>query len=147
MKHNHTNTHVCPCTRRCTHKISFIKEWPNRQPTCPCTSTVSRVSAQHVFSSPPCLCHVFHIEVIVCWAPAGSRVGALSQGCACGPNPLINSASTGRRWQVGTETGCTPPVFLLLSDPEISLTSICSLLLMDRCCSVLTTLVCIKSAH
>lgn len=111
LVHPHTNTHMHPSTHRYTQKstVSSIKEWPKRQPTCPCTSTVSGVSAQHVCSSPPCLCHVFHIKVPVWWAPAGGRVGALSQGCACGPNPLINSASTGHRWQVGTETGCTPP--------------------------------------
>lgn len=109
IKRNHTNAHTCPFSRSDTHKltISFIKEWPNRQPTCPCTSTVSGVSAQHVCSSPPCLCHVFHIEVAVWLAPAGGRVGALSLGCACGLNPLINSAFTGRRWHVGTKTQCT----------------------------------------
>lgn len=67
------------------------------------------VDSQQGFCSarmPPCLCHVFHIKVLVWWVPAGGRVGALSQSCACGPNPLINSGSTGRRWQVGIETGC-----------------------------------------
>lgn len=105
----HLLVHHCTNAHTGTHTISAIKEWPNRQPTCPCTSAVSGVSAQHVCSSPPCLCHVFHIKVLVWWAPAGGRVGALSQGCVCGPNPLINSASAGRRWQVGTETGCTHP--------------------------------------
>ena len=98
-------------------------------------SKISGASAQCVCSSPPCLCHVSHIKVPVWWAPAGGRVGVLSQGCACGSNPLINSASAERRWQVGTETGCTPPGFLPLSHPEIILTGICSLLLMDDCCS------------
>lgn len=147
--HPNTNASKHPCTHRYTlkHTISSIKEWPNRQPTCPCTSSASGVSVQHVCSSPPCLCHVFRIKVLAWWAPAGGRVGAVSQGCACGPNPLINSASAGRRWQVGTETGCTPPIFLPLSDPEIPLTSICSLLLMDCCWSVLTAPVCVVSAH
>lgn len=54
----------------------------------------------------------------VWWVPAGVRVGALSQGCACGPNPLISSASTGCRWHIGTETGCTPPIFLPQSHPH-----------------------------
>lgn len=146
----HLLVHHCTNAHTGTHTISAIKEWPNRQPTCPCTSAVSGVSAQHVCSSPPCLCHVFHIKVLVWWAPAGGRVGALSQGCVCGPNPLINSVSAGRRWQVGTETGCTHPppplVFLLLSGPEIPPTTIRSLLLMDRCWSVLTALVCVGSA-
>lgn len=85
-------------------------------------------------SMPLCLCHVFHIIVLVWCVPAGGGVGALSQGCACGPNPLINSASTGHRWQVGTEKGCTPlQFFCCCQDPEISLTSIHSLLLMNRC--------------
>lgn len=108
-----------------------MKERPNRQRTCPCMSKIRGVSAQHVSSSPPCLCHVSHIKVPVWWAPAGGRVGVLSQGCASGPNPLINSASAERRWQVGTETGGTPPSFLPMSHPEIPLTSICSLLLID----------------
>lgn len=60
----------------------------------------------------------FHIKVLVWWVPAGVRVGALSQGCACGPNPLISSASTGCRWHIGTETGCTPPIFLPQSHPH-----------------------------
>lgn len=91
-------------------------------------------SAQHV-------CHFGSVmfSILTCWCGGFLLVGeagALSQGCACGPNPLINSARTGRRWQVGTETGCTPPVFLALSDPEISQISIHSLLLMDRCWSL-----------
>lgn len=56
--------------------------------------------------------------MLVWWVPAGVRVGALSQGCACGPNPLISSASTGCRWHIGTETGCTPPIFLPQSHPH-----------------------------
>lgn len=134
---NHTHTSLHRQVHTHTHTQTSIKEWPTHMPL--------HVGSQWGFCSacvqyPPCLCHVFHIEVVVWWAPAGGGVGALSLGCACGPNPLINSAGPGRRWQVGTETECTPPVFLPLSDPEIPLTSIRSLLLMDCCWSVWTAL-------
>lgn len=57
--------------------------------------------------------------------PAGGGVGAASRGCGCELNPLINSASPGHRWQVGTENivqTTTPiptflPLFLWQSAP------------------------------
>lgn len=87
---------------------------PYRKPTGNPHALARRQSVGFLLS----MCAVAHLasvmfSILKCWCGGlllVAGVGALSQGCACGPNPLINSASTGHRWQVGTETGCTPPL-------------------------------------
>lgn len=126
------------------HTMSSIKEWPNRQPTCPCTSSVGGVSAQCECSSPPCLCHVF---ILKWWC--GGPLLVLGQGpCACGPIiPSLTQPVLGADGRLALKQGAHPPVFLPLSDPEMPLTSMHSLLLMDRRWSVVTSLVCVESAR
>lgn len=61
--------------------------------------------------------------------------------------PSLTQPVLGADGRLALKQGAHPPVFLPLSDPEIPLTSIRSLLVMDRCWSVLTALVCVESAH
>lgn len=111
----HVQSFIITCSHKCINASSHTQAYTqthNEGMAKQTTHMPLHVDSQWGFCSAcmlPCLCHVFHINVLVWWVPAGGGVGALSQGCACGPNPLINSASTGCRWQVGTETGCTPP--------------------------------------